>query len=324
MAWGTSCSISGSRSGRTVYFTVTCTVSASGASWNGYGVTGTVNYTGGSQSVNFGPVYQNSSVTRTISFSRNYDANGSAFTITANWQLHTSGTSGDGQWSNTASYNADYIGPVPPSVVVPGTPTGVTLKRNSDTSLTLTWVNHANAGGISNHRIERALNGGDFELVTNTISGSATSYTYTSAKANNKYQFRIRSGNSAGGSGWGTSGVVYTTPAAPASVDHWIVTSTGTKTWFSANLQNTNYPGALIWQYNEDGNTSWTTDAGITTSAGEKTNMNTKTPVRCAVKTPDGTLTSAFTAAKLPTVLQQCFVNIPSGSTGKSIYIYRT
>lgn len=321
MGWRTSCSISGLTSGRTVWFTVACTVSTSGDSWNATNVWGTVNYTDGSQNINFGPVYKNSSVTRTISFSRNYDSNGNAFTVTANWQLHAGATSGNGMWSNTASYDARYIGPVPPSVVAPGTPTGVTLRRNSDTSLTLTWTNHPNVGGINNHRIEISINGGPWGLVTDTISGSATSYTYTRAEANSKYHFRIQSGNSAGASDWGTSNVIYTTPAAPASIDHWIVTSTGQQSWFSANLQNTRYPGSCVWQYNPGGSETWMTDTSIRSFDGSRANMNTKTLVRCAVKTPDGTLTSAFTAAKLPTVLQQCFINVPTGSTAKAVYI---
>lgn len=105
---------------------------------------------------------------------------------------------------------------------VPSAPSSVSVTRNSDSQDTVTWTRNSTTGApYSSQVVEmRAWSGsawGSWAAVA-TVSGSATSYVKTGQVANRIYQFRVKATNSAGSSGYGTSGNAWHTPAAPTNV----------------------------------------------------------------------------------------------------------
>lgn len=102
---------------------------------------------------------------------------------------------------------------------VPNGPTSCSASRSSDAKATVTWAN----GDVTttrprdNNYIERSTDGGSWTQIA-SIAGTTANYADNGIGANHRYAYRVRSGNSAGKSGYATSGYIYTTPAAPASV----------------------------------------------------------------------------------------------------------
>jgi len=99
--------------------------------------------------------------------------------------------------------------------LVPSTPSGVTATRISDTQTTLSWGNSGGRATPTNIAVDIRYNGGPWGRIVNM--GNATSVT-VGAYANNKIEYRVSAGNSAGYSGWGQSNAIYTTPGAPTNV----------------------------------------------------------------------------------------------------------
>lgn len=98
---------------------------------------------------------------------------------------------------------------------LPGTPTGLSAARVSDTQINLAWsqANPSN-GAPTATDIDVSINNGAY--VDKVNIGGATSAS-VSAAANQKLVHRVRSGNAAGYTGFSTFAAVYTTPAAPTN-----------------------------------------------------------------------------------------------------------
>ena len=99
----------------------------------------------------------------------------------------------------------------------PNTPTGISVRRDSDSSIGVSWQNHPE--GVSKHytgvSVERSADGGGWAVIAN-LGGTDSSYTDTSVSVHHRYAYRVRAKNEAGWSGYAISGWVYTTPAAPS------------------------------------------------------------------------------------------------------------
>ena len=136
----------------------------------------------------------------------------------------------------------------------PNAPSGCSATRNSDTKATVKWTN----GSTSTTKprtatlVERSTDGGSWAQVA-SVGSSATSYTDNGIGANHRYIYRVRASNTAGKSGYSTSGYIYTTPAAPASV-------TASKT--SASSVQVSITGAAPYASAYD--VAATTDGGAT------------------------------------------------------------
>lgn len=126
--------------------------------------------------------------------------------------MENTGTIGAGG-PTAFSLNTD----LPVRKVVPGTPTGLTATRVSDTQIGLSWSqSSASNGQPTSNTIQRRVNGGAWETVATIAPATSTT---VSAAANQKLEYRVRGNNSAGSSAWSTvSTVVYTTPAAPTGL----------------------------------------------------------------------------------------------------------
>lgn len=203
-----------------------------------------------------------------------------------------------------------------PTVTAPNAPTGVSATRSSDTTIVVKWTNHPTTGAISNNIIEVCENDEEWVQITGSASGTATSYTWSGAGANSKYQFRVISENSAGESpASSASAVVYTTPAAPTGALAQRLDST---CYLTAILGNTRYPGTIQWQYSSN-NSSWSTIS----NTGAATTYSTSSDLyyRCRVGSVSGGLYSAYGPSVKSEVLPRIYVNVPSGSTMKAVYI---
>ena len=103
----------------------------------------------------------------------------------------------------------------------PRPPRNVSCRRNSDSQAVVTWQgDYTDSNGQypwSNVYVERSADGGGWVQVAK-LNWNAVNYTDNSLSQNHRYQYRVRSGNSAGYSGYVGTGTIYTTPARPGSV----------------------------------------------------------------------------------------------------------
>lgn len=101
----------------------------------------------------------------------------------------------------------------------PNAPSGCSVARNSDTKSTVSWAKPSTTTTkpVSAVLVERSVDGGSWSQIA-SVGGSTTSYADTGTSADHSYRYRVRSQNSAGTSGYSTSGTVYNTPAAPKKV----------------------------------------------------------------------------------------------------------
>lgn len=235
---------------------------------------------------------------------------GSGYTLSLSCNAYYTGGSGR---TYRSTCNASYT--VPTLQQAPDAPTSVTLTRNSDTQLTLSWAFSA----ASNKPVtsqERALqtNGGSW--VYTTISNGTTKSATITAAANNKYYAAVRLKNSTGTSGWTYSGTVYTSPATPSSAT---AIKTGTSVSLQAVVSNIRYPKSYQWQ--RASNSSF---SDAVTLSGTAANINDTTTldtpyyrVRCLGQ---GNLYSGWRTATL-SENPQLYIQIPDGATIQDIYV---
>jgi len=98
---------------------------------------------------------------------------------------------------------------------LPRVPTGLSVVRVSDTQHKLSWTRVSSSTAVV---VQRRTNDGAWVEVGRP-GGNAASFTDTTTVGNRKYEWRVAAILSGKQSGWsGTSGAVYTSPAAPSSV----------------------------------------------------------------------------------------------------------
>lgn len=98
---------------------------------------------------------------------------------------------------------------------VPSAPSSLQVSRSSDTRHVVSWTRNSTYTSVE---VQRRENDGSWKKVGQPTS-NPSSWTDTTTKANRKYQYRVRGINAGGTSSFSSSsGVIYTTPAAPGSV----------------------------------------------------------------------------------------------------------
>ncbi|MBC9954951.1 fibronectin type III domain-containing protein [Leucobacter sp. cx-42] len=102
-----------------------------------------------------------------------------------------------------------------PSIAPPAAPSTPSVTRNSDTQHSLSWTRN---GAYTSVQVWRGTSTSNMTQI-GTASGNAFSYVDKTTKTNQRYYYKVRGVNANGTSGFsGTSGAVYTTPAAPSGV----------------------------------------------------------------------------------------------------------
>lgn len=221
------------------------------------------------------------------------------------------------QWgSYPGNTTASKTVTVPASISKPKAPSNVTATRSSDTSIKVSWKNNPTVGSISSNTLQVAVDSGGWSTVSSSIGGSTTSYTYSKSSANHRYRFRVASKNSAGTSGYGTSGYVYTSPATPSALQG---VQIGDSVSVVATVSNIKWPDHYEWQYSSN-NTNWTNISGQTTSSLNYTTAEKNLYYRVRAIGPTG-LASAWTEGIQVASTIQMFINIPDGETAKAMYI---
>lgn len=167
----------------------------------------------------------------------------------------------------------------------PRTPTNFRIDASTDTTATLRWSNNTTSQRpYTSKRIERRYWLGSTWsgwVFTATVSSGSTSYVYRSLSADQRYQFRIRSNNKAGSSGWGYSSSngtdAFTKPRDPTNARA-AVESTGDSirvTW-TRNNRVTSAAVSFEVQRQTSASGAWSTRAsGL---AGDATSWIDNTP----------------------------------------------
>lgn len=224
-----------------------------------------------------------------ITYTVSYNANGGSGTVanqTKNYgQSLTLASSGftrsyytlDG-WATSASGNIAYnLGASYTSnaalslyahwkINAPAAPSGASATRNSDTSASVSWTRGTGANTTySRIYIERQTDSGSW-VSLGYVAGTATSYTDSTITSNHAYVYRVRAWNSTGYSSYSTSGSIYTTPAAPASVTG-ERSGSGTSVILTVGNDGTNTATGFDVQYRADGSDTWT-NATVASSTG--------------------------------------------------------
>lgn len=165
----------------------------------------------------------------------------------------------------------------------PRPPLNVKWTRVDDTAVNNTWTSNWDAGypqpwkQIVLDRAEGYDGGGmaAWHMVA-TLGWDATNYRYTGLRANAKYQFRVLARNQVGDSNHVTSGYIYTTPAAPKSLDA-AKTGAGEVT-LTADVSNS-YAWSVDFERSADNGATWDAiDTGRTVSNGKVTYVDEAAP----------------------------------------------
>ena len=291
----------------------------------GFGVYGTdvatVNGVSRSQSTVMHNSASGASVDTTMITQRQTISKGaSAKSISVSGSIQLTG----GYQNGTSSASGSVSVPAVP-VTTPGTPSGVTATRNSDSSITIRWtLNQPSSGSINANYISILTDEGDWSSDI-IVAYNATSYTYADASANHRYRFRVRSRTSAGYSGYGTSGYVYTTPAAPLSV---FGVQYDNLKGVTADTSNVNWCDHVEWQRSSN-NSTWTTISDQNEPSISEDISIDRPYYRCRAITPSGLAGSWSSGGRVSKAVrawvnsdtppEKILMNIVSGSV-KGVY----
>lgn len=185
------------RSGRT--FTARYYVETTGSMYyNGYTLNRGGNITGG-VSFNWNTGSASTMLVNTATFT---GSPGGSYTFTASVHLF---------WGGTMSVSRS--GSIP--ISSPGAPTSVTAKRITDNRADLTWNYGSNVAAVA---VERwSYNDPKWRRVA-TLNPAKKAWSDTGIKPNDRYEYRVRTGNPSGDSAWVGASRFSTTPAAPSNV----------------------------------------------------------------------------------------------------------
>lgn len=334
--------VSTSQSNSTNTSTVTVTGYVNCGNAAQYGIATVVGHNGGggtsaaSHTVATGVVSQNANVARG-SHSYSFTRKSSAYNVTFYAKNKNQTVSGYGAW-NGPVVTASVSVTIPAlAVTVPGEPSNVVATYSADNNIKVTWtLNKPSSGSISSNAIQVQVDDGSWTTLSSSLSGSATSYTYTGGSANHRYQFRVSSTSSAGSSGYSEeSGYVYTSPPAPTGgfgVAFPNAANTQYTNGATAIVSNIKYPDSYEWQRSTN-NSTWTTvDSDAESSISETLTTTTLYYYRCRAVGPTdlkSAYTSGFRVARAPrlyvdssTSPEKIFINLSSGSI-KGVY-YQT
>ena len=181
----------------------------------------------------------------------------------------------------------------------PSAPSSCAASRASDTQAKVTWKNGSTSATKprSSTKVERQADGGEWEQVA-SVGANTTSYTDNSISANHRYRYRVRAQGAGGYSGYSTSGYIYTTPAAPASVTASVTQGTSVR----IAVDGSNAPWAESWEVQSSLNGGEWTAVGTYTSFPQTADIGGGT-VRLRARSLRGSLASAWTeSAEITTI----------------------
>lgn len=132
------------------------------------------------------------------------------------YRVRANNTSGNSNYSNTATATTPVAAPVAPS--------GLTATASSATQVVLSWTD--NAGNETGFLIERKTGSGAYSQIA-TVGQGVVAYTDTTVSANTAYTYRVRATNAAGNSSYSNTAAVTTPQVIPATPTGLGATATG-------------------------------------------------------------------------------------------------
>ncbi|MDR2256971.1 MAG: fibronectin type III domain-containing protein [Arthrobacter sp.] len=159
----------------------------------------------------------------------------------------------------------------------PAAPTGVTA-ANSGSNVAVKWTRKPSTSApYDRQEVRRSVNGGGYSTIA-TVSSTAGSYTDSNTSPNTKYQYGVRALNSAGASGWASSGTVTTPPSKPANITGVSVSRTSDTRqvvkWSNNPTSAAPYSNVVVQRWDNLG-AKWTTIATVSGSATSYTDSAT-------------------------------------------------
>ena len=235
---------------------------------------------------------------------------GSNYTLSLSCNAYYTAGSGT---TYRSTCNTSYT--VPNLQPPPDAPTFVTLTRNSDTQLTLSWDFTAASNKPVTSQV-RALKINEDSWIYTDINDGTTKSAIITASANNRYYAAVGLLNSGGQSAWTYSEYVYTSPAAPSSA---IAIKMGQSVSLQAVVSNIRYPQSYQWQ--RASNSSFSDAVTLSGTAADIDDTTTLDipyyRVRCLGQ---GNLYSEWRTVTL-SINPQLYIQIPDGATIQNIYI---
>ncbi len=230
---------------------------------------------------------------------------------------------------NAAGQSFDVHSYTPTTVTAnPSTPANVTATATSSSSVQINWNASTETGGaIADYTVSRSVSGGSYSQLA-TVTGSATTYTDTTAKSGVQYTYRITAtdnGSPPQTSAAGTSNKV-ATPSAPGVVTatatsagsvqlEWTASSeAGSGTIASYQIDRNGAPLASVsgaTTYTDDSaqpDTTYTYSVTAIDGTGAPSSPTSSNPVT----TPQSAL--PFSGAPLGPVVNNCMSHLPAGS----------
>lgn len=135
--------------------------------------------------------------------------NGAPANTMITWQVRARNSAGDSDWTDARQFRTDPDAPSAPS-----TPN---VNYRSDDDIRVSWSRNAtSAAPYDNIIVQRRVDNGSWSTRA-TLSGTATSWTDTSAPSNQEVDYRVQGKNSAGTATSGSQRT-WTTPSAPSNV----------------------------------------------------------------------------------------------------------
>lgn len=191
------------------------------------------------------------------------DGSGRTFVFRGNM-----GASGTSTVGGPASVDQGVVGNS--TKVTPGTPTGVTATRVSDTQINLSWSQSSPSNGQPHsNQVYRSVNGGAYEKI---LDVAATNSLTVAASPNQKIRYKVQAWNSAGFSGVSAeSAPVYTTPGAPSNVVAAKNASQDIVITFTENVAYGEYEHEVSHGVVVGGVTTWDSSPLVTLASGVTT-----------------------------------------------------
>ena len=130
-------------------------------------------------------------------------------------QIQNTGGFGNGTSKATCTVTVPAI-----DYSTPNAPSNCAASRVSDSQAKATWTNGSTSTTRprSSTKVERQTDSGSWTQIA-SVGSSTANYTDNGIGSNHRYRYRVRAQGSGGYSGYATSGYIYTTPAAPTSVE---------------------------------------------------------------------------------------------------------
>lgn len=179
-------------------------------------------------------------------------------------------------WGTTLSASESYTVPARPWQA-PMAPTGVTVRRNSPGSHTVSWTRRVSGTApYESQTVQRSTDGGAWSTVA-TVSASATSYTDTGTSAGHYYQWRVVAANGSGAAASAATSIVYSEPLAPTGVTVSRTSdTTHTVSWTRTATTAAPYTSQRVQRWDNAAQT-WSTIATVSAGATSYTDTTTVT-----------------------------------------------